>query len=115
MVLFIVIYKNLKQKVHVNETIYRLYDNLPQIQQVLTLDPHETQIHSCMYEVKKRDEKKISLFKSSFEKAKKCSNLKLPCTIQDQKELDRIKINVNCIKIILSTMWFIDTAGVSKI
>jgi Cft2 family RNA processing exonuclease len=112
------IYNNLKQKVHVNETIYRLYDNLPQIQQVLTLDPYETQIHSCMYEVKKRDEKKISLFKSTastFEKTKKCSNLKLPCTIEDQKEFDRIKLNVNCIKIILSTMWFIDTAGVSRI
>ena len=43
------IYKNLKQKVHVNETIYRLYDNLPQIQQVLTLDPHETQIAFDMF------------------------------------------------------------------
>ena len=120
---FTEIYKQTRFKIHVNETIYKLYDNLPQIQDVLTLDAYETQIHSCMYEVKKRDEKKISLFKSSSfvndsnKKAmnNKCLNLKLPCTIHDSNEIDKIRKNVNCIKIILSTMWFIDTAGVSKI
>ena len=109
------IFKHTQFKVHVNETIYRLYENLPQIQNVLTLDPYETQIHSCMYEAKKRDENKKLLFNSKIiNKNNDYHFLKLPCTAKESKDFDLIKSKVNCIKIILSTMWFFDTAGISK-
>ena len=52
-------------KVHVNELIYKIYDQLPAIQASLTLDPFETPVHACIYENKKRDRAKTDLMSPS--------------------------------------------------
>lgn len=117
------IYRCLKYKIHVNPLIYRLYDRLPQIQEVLTLNPFETPIHSCIYESKKRDEYKKSLFETQ-QHNQKLTKLErkggecwydIPCTVDEDDDLAKLKCNVNAVKVILSTMWFVDTAGVNKI
>jgi hypothetical protein len=121
-------------KVHVNELIYKIYDQLPAIQSALTLDPYSTPIHACIYENKKRDQSKTDLMSPSVvmnEKNLNQTKMKksylatksdpassdisskfkplLPCCC------DLGGFKVNCVKIILSAMWFTDTAGVDKI
>jgi hypothetical protein len=132
-------------KVHVNELIYKVYEQLPELQSVLTLDPYETPVHACIYENRKRDLAKTDLMSSSLQNlsnsgasckkksysASLCSlgsassqvnldyakRLLLPCTMLDGNEsLNRLagSSKANAIKVILSAMWFTDTAGVDK-
>lgn len=107
-------------KIHVNELIYRIYDQLPDIQSALTLDPFETPIHACVFENKKRvmarGDLMPSLTKSLSEKSPNNDIPLLPCQLdlENIKAKDK-KLNINFIKVILSAMWFTDTAGVDKI
>ena len=48
------VYRAFGWRVHVNELIYKIYDQLPLIQDALTRDPHETPVHACIYENRKR-------------------------------------------------------------
>jgi DNA cross-link repair 1C protein len=108
------IYARLTYKTHVNYTIYQLYDKLPQIQRCLTLDPYETPIHSCIYELKKRDLKRGILIKKSVDVDNKITKPgpRLPCTCSD---FDHRTTDIVAIKIILSTMWFVDTNYFEKL
>jgi len=118
-------------KIHVNELIFKIYDQLPAIQSSLTLDPFETPIHACIYENRKRDQAKTDLMSPSV-----CKNncaIKSPVKMRKSYLTDHTSspdnqfkpslpccqmtqgFKVNCVKIILSAMWFTDTAGVDKI
>jgi hypothetical protein len=127
-------------KIHVNDLIYKVYEQLPELQNVLTLDPYETPVHACIYENRKRDLAKTDLMSSSLHNSsatcKKKSysaslncvtlnrpildcnkKLQLPCTMLDSdvtKSPVSSSTKVNAIKVILSAMWFTDTAGVDK-
>ena len=108
-------------KIHVNELIYEIYKELPEIQSFLTLDPRETPIHSCIYENRKRDQSKTDLMSCPYSEPKaylKKSDSKLepiyPCEFINTSH-SVAKMRVNAVKIILSAMWFTDTAGVDKI
>ena len=124
------IYKNTKYKVHVNDLIYKIYDQLPLIQETLTRNPYETPIHCCIYENRKRDVAKTDLMSSSLSKDAKsrksystnslstcCSKNKtlIPCQLTKENEKFYDKTKINACKIILSAMWFTDTAGVDQI
>ena len=108
-------------KIHVNELIYQIYNKLPAIQSFLTLDSRETPIHSCIYENRKRDLAKTDLMSLPYSERKSYLN-KLdqelvplyPCELlNSNKKASNVK--VNAVKIILSAMWFTETAGVDKI
>ena len=120
-------------RIHVNDLIYKIYDQLPAIQASLTRDPYETPIHACIYENRKRDLAKTDLMTSSLPQSKSSSLTKmtkktylstfesddrgvkpqLPCCSQVASSAQTFK--VECVKIILSAMWFTETAGVDKI
>jgi DNA cross-link repair 1C protein len=87
-------------KIHVNESIYKLYEKLPSIQSLLTLDPHETPIHSCLTSANK-----MPIVGSTNQV------MTLPC---DQSG-SRIDSNIEFIYIKISTMWFIETKNTHKI
>jgi hypothetical protein len=117
------IYQFTGYKIHVNELIYQIYEQLPAIRSFLTLDSRETPIHSCIYENRKRDEAKTDLMSCPFSERKcymrnmdtKCSDDPIyPCELLNSNKTTS-KIKVNAVKIILSAMWFTDTAGVDKI
>lgn len=126
------IHRQTGYKIHVNELIYKIYDQLPAIQSSLTLDPFETPIHACIYENKKRDQSKTDLMSPSI--FLNNSTIKSPLKIRKSYLPDlslstdnQLKpllpccqtmaqgFKVNSVKIILSAMWFTDTAGVDKI
>lgn len=45
--IYITLYQHFHTLIHVNEEQYFLYNCLPQVQQVLTIDPNRTRIHAC--------------------------------------------------------------------
>jgi hypothetical protein len=110
------VYTNLGYKTHVNYTIYQLYDKLPQIQGCLTLEPYETPIHSCIYEMKKRDLKRGVLIRKqnddNINGALTKTMYRIPCTCSD---FDHRTSDILSIKIILSTMWFVDSNYFEKL
>ena len=130
------IHNRLGFKIHVNQLIYKIYDKLAEIQKVLTLNPYETPIHSCIYENRKRDLAKTDLMSSSQgtsrASAKPCAysgsesygetikypnefNLDLPCEPFCNASNGKRGVKINAAKVILSAMWFTDTAGVDRI
>ncbi len=121
------IYRSTGHKTHVNDLIYRIYDQMPMVQSCLTLDPYETPIHACIYENKKRDAAKTDLMCSPLSKTCKPysapisqglhkANHILPCTLTKENEHEYYRANkINAVKVILSAMWFTDTAGVDQI
>ncbi|CAF0980439.1 unnamed protein product [Brachionus calyciflorus] len=115
-------------KIHVNDLIYKLYEKLPQIQNILTSDPYETPIHCCIYENRKRDLAKTDLMtsglnskaeKASYENlSKKVDSSKpiIPCVLDyDDEKSFKKPLKVNAVKVILSAMWFTDNPGINKI
>jgi hypothetical protein len=123
------IFKHTGFKIHVNDLIFKIYDKLPVIQNCLTRDPYETPIHSCVYENRKKDLAKTDLMSSSLDGVKKpytggmnrcvCADPRkplIPCMINDENKHElRKPLKVHAVKIILSAMWFTDTAGVDQI
>lgn len=108
-------------KVHVNELIYQIYDKLPVIQSFLTLNPRETPLHCCIYENRKRDAAKTDLMSCPYSERKSylssCSSQSepiYPCELVNSS-CGSTNRKVNAVKVILSAMWFTDTAGVDKI
>ncbi len=110
-------------KIHVNELIYQIYEKLPAIQMFLTLDSRQTPIHACIYENRKRDLAKTDLMslpyaerKSYLTKLNTDSLPIYPCElINDNRKNTNNNVKINAVKIILSAMWFTDTAGVDNI
>jgi hypothetical protein len=122
------IYNRTGFKVHVNDLIFKIYEKLPQIQACLTTNPYETPIHSCIYENRKRDAAKTDLMSSALNskekkaynapisaqsKAKNSLKPLIPCLLCSDDKFHSLK--VNAVKVILSAMWFTDTAGVDQI
>ena len=106
-------------KIHVNDLIFKIYEQLPVIQSILTQDAKSTPIHACIYENRKRDQAKTDLMESSLNsrKAMKKSYLNgmecldepmLPCELVASTECDSIKTpqGIQSAKVILSAMWF---------
>lgn len=128
------IYKHTGYKTHVNDLIFKIYDKLPVIQSCLTQDPYSTPIHCCVYENRKREAAKTDLMSSTIfggerkpytvhisnSPVKSQSDTRrpiIPCLITSenmQKELAR-PLRVHAAKVILSAMWFTDTAGVEQV
>nr|QNH68099.1 artemis [Brachionus koreanus] len=108
-------------KIHVNNLIYHLYDKIPAIKSIFTLDPYETPIHSCIFD--NRNRKSDTLFE--FERKKKLEKFDvmksknkplIPCLIEDDKANEfKIPVEINAVKIILSAMYFTDNPGIDKI
>jgi hypothetical protein len=121
------IYRSTGHKTHVNDLIYTIYEQMPMVQACLTKDPYETPIHACIYENKKRDAAKTDLMCSPLSKTSKPYsapisknfhkiNQILPCTLNKENEHEYYRANkINAVKVILSAMWFTDTAGVDQI
>ncbi len=120
------IFKSTGFKIHVNNLIFRIYEKIPEIQSILTTDARTTPIHACIYEARHRNRTdKSDLLKSQltgFNHMKtdsiKIEESMLPCELfaldklRNPRNIDK---ELNCVKIILSTMWFTDTAGVDNI
>lgn len=123
------IYQKTGFRVHVNDLIYKIYDKLPQVQEALTRDPYETPIHCCIYENRKRDLAKTNLMCSSLtnsqaqlynpiNKELRVSSTQpmIPCVCVNSNDSNCVvSPKIESIKVILSAMWFTDTAGVDKI
>ncbi|RNA33268.1 artemis [Brachionus plicatilis] len=108
-------------KIHVNNLIFRLYEKIPSIQNLFTVDPYATPIHCCIYDnSRKKCENGNSLFKfeSKCDSKKSESSKKtlIPC-ILDENKMDASKLSpgINAVKIILSAMYFTDNPGINKI
>lgn len=109
-------------KIHVNNLIYNLYDKIPAIKNIFTLDPYETPIHCCIYDkYKRKNDTNNPLFE--FDKKNYCGNynltknkLLLPCLIDHDKiEEYKLPLRVNSVKVILSAMYFTDNPGIDRI
>ncbi len=116
-------------KIHVNDLIFKIYEKLTAIQSILTTDARSTPIHACIYETRKRDQNKADLLESQLSgftamkadllnKPDMLQEAMLPCELfaldksRNPRFIDR---KINSVKIILSAMWFTDTAGVENI
>ena len=95
-----------RHKIHVNDSIYKLYDQLPEVQDILTLDPFSTKIHSCINDCTGLHLPKTSTSSLSDTKDILNDGIVLPCYLADGQ-----MVNVNACKIVMSTMWFTDNSS----
>lgn len=116
------IYRCTGFKIHVNNLLYRLYEKIPTIRNILTLDPYQTPIHNCIYDNQKRkSDTSNELFELNESKTAQESNetpkkkILIPCLFDETKADNELNPEINAVKIILSAMYFTDNPGIEKI